>query len=69
MYYHITVEVAHGSSTGTGRWGEHGDMQPADGRSGKPPFRTLGAEAERLAKVSRNADRVVRIKTSDTDRE
>jgi hypothetical protein len=51
VYYHITVEVAHGSSTGTERWGERGNTPPADGRSGKPPFNTLGAEAERLAKA------------------
>ena len=28
---------------------------PRNGRSGKPPFGTLDAEAERLAKVGRNA--------------
>jgi hypothetical protein len=34
-------------------------------RSGKPLPGTLGAEAERLAKVGSNAGRVIRIKTDD----
>ena len=40
-----------GTLTGTGRWDRRGDASSADRRSGKPLFRTSGAEAERLAKV------------------
>jgi len=38
--------------TGTKRWERGGDASSANSRSGMPLFRTLGAEAERLARIS-----------------
>jgi hypothetical protein len=54
-----------GILTGTGRWNGGGDTPFEGRRSGRPLPVTPGAEAERLAMVSRKADRVVRIKTSN----
>jgi len=43
--------------TGTERWNRCGDTLFESRRSGRPLFKTLGAEAERLAMVGRHAGR------------
>lgn len=45
-----------GILTGTERWNGGGDTPFEDRRSGMPLSSTLGAEAERLARVGRKAD-------------
>jgi hypothetical protein len=45
-----------GILTGTERWDGRGDAPSEGRRSGKPLSSTLGAEAERLARIGRKAD-------------